>query len=624
MTARGLVARVNRRLTGSPRLRVLRLMWQMSPGLTLTMGLFVLADGFLPIVALVALGRAVGRIPAAVTHGLGSASGHALLAGLALGTAAYALSLLRSPAQDLLSAHCSAVMAAGMQRRLARAVCAPAGVEHLEDPAVLDQLASASGELSTSRPADAPMALAGALGDRVSGLLACVVLASFRWYLGLLFFAGWSALRPPLRRLLAERANLVRLATPELRHSWYYLGCSYRPAFAKEMRVFGLGAWILGRHRDKWLAGMREPWRQMRRFRNRTLLFGAGVAAMYLAGAGLLALAAYHGDIALGTVAVMLPMLPTTMQVGGVSVSDVMLEQMLAAVPDLDGLVARLRAPAPAGGGRQPDGPASGIRFESVGYRYPGGGKPVYEGLDLELPAGRSLALVGANGAGKTTLVTLLARLREPSAGRITVDGTDLRDLDARSWQRQVAVVNQDFGRYPLTVRENIAFRDLAAEGLDGLDPGALEGAAARAGALEFIRALPRGWDTICAPGYRGGTDLSGGQWQRIALARALYAAARGARVLVLDEPTAQLDIRAEAAFYNRFLELTSGLTTMVISHRFATVRRAERIAVLDVGRITELGSHDELVAAGGTYAEMFTIQAARFAGATQSGRDDG
>jgi ATP-binding cassette, subfamily B, bacterial len=614
-------AAVARRAAASPRLRVLRLMWQTSPALTAAVGLFVLADGFLPVLALIAVGRAVGRIPAAVAHGLGSASGHALLAGLALGTAAYALSLLRSPVQDLLSAHCSAVMATGMRRRLARAVCTPAGVEHLEDPAVLDQLASASGELSTSRPADAPMALAGALGDRVGGFLACAVLASFRWYIGLLFFAGWSGLRPPLRRLLAERANLVRLATPELRHSWYYLGCSYRPEFAKEMRMFGLGSWLLGRHRAKWLAGMAPSWRQMRRFRHRAVLLGAGVAVMYLAGAGLLALAAYHHDVGLGTVAVMLPMLPATMQVGGVSAADVTLEQMLAAVPDLDNLVTRLRAPGtlPSGGTagrREAEGPPeSGIRFESVGYRYPGGGAPVFTGLDLELAAGRSLALVGVNGAGKTTLVTLLARLREPSAGRITVDGTDLRDLDARSWQRRVAVVNQDFGRYPLTVRENIAFRDLAAEGLGGgFDEAAMERAASRAGALEFVRALPKGWDTICAPGYEGGTDLSGGQWQRIALARALYAAARGAWVLVLDEPTAHLDIRAEAAFYERFLELTSGLTTMVISHRFATVRRAERIAVLDSGRITELGRHDELVAAGGAYAEMFALQAARFA----------
>jgi ATP-binding cassette subfamily B protein len=621
------------RVVRSPRLRVLRLLWETSPRLAAAMGLFIVADGFLPILSLVALGRAVGHIPAAVTHGLGSPSGHSLLIALAIGTAAYGLSLLRSPAEDLLSAHVSAVMSTGMQRRLARAVCAPVGVEHLEDSAVLDQLAAASGELTTSGPAAAPMALASAFGDRLTGFLACVELATFRWYIGLLFFTGWSLLRPPLRRLLAERALLARRATPELRHSWYYLGCSYRPAFAKEVRVFGLGRWILARHRDKWLAGMAPAWRQMRRLRYRALIFGLGVGAMYVVGAGILALTAWHHDIALGTVATMLPMIPATMQAGGVSAADVSLEQMLAAVPDLDDLVGRLgrlggdepqsppdpplRDPATESGtdtdaaGR----PARTIRFESVAYRYPGGGAPVYEGLDLELTAGRSLALVGSNGAGKTTLVTLLARLREPTAGRITVDGVDLRDLAPRSWQRQVAVVNQDFSRYPLTARENVAFRDLTADGLgEGFDEAALERAAAQAGALEFVRALPHGWDTICAPGYRDGTDLSGGQWQRIALARALYSAAQGAKVLVLDEPTAQLDIRAEAAFYNRFLELTSGLTTMLISHRFATVRRAERIAVLDQGRITELGSHDELVAAGGSYAEMFAMQAARFA----------
>jgi ATP-binding cassette, subfamily B, bacterial len=613
-----------RRLVRSPRLRVLRLLWETSPGLTVMLGLFIVADGFLPILSLVALGRAVGHIPAAVKYGLGSASGHSLLIGLALGTGAYALSLLRSPAEDLLSAHASAVMSTGMQRRLARAVCAPVGVEHLEDSAVLDRLAAASGELSTYRPADAPMALASAFGDRLSGFVACVVLATFRWYLGLLFLAGWLLLRPPLRRLLAERALLTRRATPELRHSWYYLGCSYRPEFAKEIRVFGLGRWVLNRHRDKWLAGMDLAWRQMRRFRIRTLLFGLCVAAMYATGAGLLALAAWHRDITLSTIAIMLPMLPSTMQVGGVTAADVSLEQMLAAVPDLDDLVGRLRDPATGTGpalasaeGR----PAWTVRFESVTYRYPGGGAPVYEGLDLELTAGRSLALVGSNGAGKTTLVTLLARLREPTGGRITVDGIDLPDLDPRSWQRQVAVVNQDFGRYPLTARENIAFRDLTADGLsDRFDETALERAAAQADAIDFVRALPHGWDTICAPGYQDGTDLSGGQWQRIALARALYAAAGGARVLVLDEPTAQLDIRAEAAFYNRFLELTAGLTTMVISHRFATVRRADRIAVLEAGRITELGSHNELIAAGGSYAEMFALQAARFAEASPQG----
>jgi ATP-binding cassette, subfamily B, bacterial len=603
------------RAASSSRLRVIRLVTETSPPLTVIMMLYVLLDGFLPIVALIALGRAVGKIPPAVTHGLGSPSGHALLVSLAIGTAAYALSLLRSPAEALLQAYCSAAMQAGTQRRLALAVCTPEGIEHLEDPEVLDKLASASGELSSSGPADAPMALASAFGDRLSGFLACVTLATFRWWIGLLFFAGWTAIRPPLRRMLAARATLVRQATPQLRHSWFYIGCSFRPAFAKEMRLFGLGDWILDRHRTTWLAGMAASWRYMRRFQRHAVLYGLVVAAMYVVGAGVLGLAAYHHAITLGTVAIMLPMFPSTMQVGGITAADVSLEQMLASVPDLDEVITRLRA-SPVPGTLDASGlPARNLRFEAVSYQYPAGGRDergpaVLAGLDLELTAGRSLALVGINGAGKTTLVTLLARLREPAAGRITVDGTDIRELDARSWQRQVAVVYQDFTRYPLTARENIAFRDL---GEPSVDDDLLEDAAARAGALDLIRGLPHGWDTICAPGYTGGTDLSGGQWQRIALARALYATARGARVLVLDEPTAQLDVRAEAAFYNRFLELTAGLTTMVISHRFATVRRADRIAVLDGGLITELGSHDELVAAGGSYADMFALQAAQF-----------
>jgi ATP-binding cassette subfamily B protein len=604
------------RVRNSPRLRVMRLVSETSRPLIAVMVLYVLADGFLPIIALIALGRAVGKIPPAVEHGLGSPSGHALLVALVIGTAAYGVSLLRSPAEALLEAYCSAAMQTGMQRRLARAVCAPEGIEHLENPQVLDRLASASGELSSSAPADAPMALASVLGDRLGGLLACVTLATFRWWIGLMFLVGWTAIRPPLRRALASRATLVRAATGELRHSWFYLGCSFRTPFAKEVRLFGLGDWVLSRHRTTWLAGMAAPWRQMRTFQRQALLFGVVVAVMYVTGAGVLGLAAYHHEIALGTVAVMLPMFASTMQVGGVTMADVSLEQMLAAVPDLDETIAGLRA-TPVPGAADAHGlPASQVRFEGVSYQYAAGSRPVIDGLDLELTAGQSLALVGINGAGKTTLVTLLARLRDPGGGRITVDGTDLRDLDARSWQRQVAVVYQDFTRYPLTARENVAFRDLGGD----VDEAALVKAAEQAGALELIRGLPHGWDTICSPGYAGGTDVSGGQWQRIALARALYAAARGARVLVLDEPTAQLDVRAEAAFYGNFLELTAGLTTMVISHRFATVRRASRIAVLDGGRITELGSHDELVAAGGSYAEMFALQAAQFTQAARRG----
>ncbi len=606
------------RVSGSVRLRVVHLLWEVSPGLAVALGLFVLADGILPNLAWIALGTSTGRIPAAVTDGLGSAAGRALLLSLAVGAAAYGVSLMRTPVQDLLEAHCSAVMSAGMQRRLALAVCGPAGIEHLEDPAVLDQLSAATGELTTTRPADAPVALAGVLGDRLGGLGACVVLATFRWWLGLLFLAAWLAVRPPLRRLLAERATLIRRATPALRHSWYYLGCAWRPQFAKEMRVFGLGDWILGRHRERWLAGMAPSWSSVSRLNRRVLAFGGLIGLLYAAGAAVLGLAAYRHEIGLGTLAVMLPMMAMTMQVGGVSAGDVGLEQMLAAVPDLDGLVSSLTAPAAGGGLPAAGRPADRIRLESVSYRYPHGDHDVLDRLDLDLVAGQSLALVGLNGAGKTTLVTLLARLREPTAGRLLVDGTDVRDLDIAGWQRRVAVIYQDFTRYPLSAAQNVALPGLGGE----IDQAALAAAAQQSGADAVVAGLPSGWQTRLGSGYRDSVDLSGGQWQRIALARALYAVARGARVLVLDEPTAQLDIRAEAAFYDRFLELTAGVTTLVISHRFATVRRADRIAVLDGGRITELGSHAELVAAGGSYAEMFTLQAARFAAASpEAGR---
>ena len=201
--------------------------------------------------------------------------------------------------------------------------------------------------------------------------------------------------------------------------------------------------------------------------------------------------------------------------------------------------------------------------------------------MDLVIPAGRSTAIVGLNGAGKTTLVKLLTGLHDPTRGRISVDGIDLSTVDAAVWQRRVAVVFQDFVRYPATAADNVGFG--AVEHLGDLE--ATGAAARRAGAAGIVESLPRGWDTVLSRQYEGGVDLSGGQWQRIALARALMAVAHGARVLALDEPTAWLDVRGEAEFFANFLELTAGLTTVIISHRFSTVRRADRICVLEHGR---------------------------------------
>ncbi len=611
-----MIASLRGRLRGSTRLRALMLLWRASRVLSVLAVVFVIAEGALPVLVLVLMGHVTGLIPGAVEFGLDSAPGRRLIATLALAGGVYALSLLRGPFEDALTAAAAARVDTLMQRLLVRAVCAPAGIEHLEDQRVLEQLASARGELLGGRPEGAPMALISLLGDRLTGVLACAVLATFRWWLGLALLVMWLLVRRPLGRRVRFQATRARQAGPALRRSWYLLGLAWRPPAAKEMRVFGLGEWTAARHRDEWLGAMEPAWRELRRLSGRVWLAGGLVLATYALAAGVLGWAADHREISLRALATMLPMLPASMLVGSITLADIGLAQMLASLPDLDELTTRLhdraRSAGAAGSALEAVGlPRRCVRFERVSFTYPGLTEPVLAGLDLDLPFGESLGLVGVNGAGKTTLVTLLARMREPTGGRITVDDVALSRVDARAWQRQVAVVYQDFARFPFSAAENVG---LFADGPP--DPARLTRAAERAGAAAVIGGLSRGWETILSPHYEGGVGLSGGQWQRIALARALYAVESGARVLVLDEPTAQLDVLAEAEFYDRFLELTAGVTSIVISHRFGSVRRAHRIAVLDGGRITELGSHDELLAAGGTYARMFRLQAERFASA--------
>jgi ABC-type multidrug transport system fused ATPase/permease subunit len=254
--------------------------------------------------------------------------------------------------------------------------------------------------------------------------------------------------------------------------------------------------------------------------------------------------------------------------------------------------------------------PVESIRFEGVTFAYPRSDGPVLADLDLDIRAGRSLAIVGENGAGKSTLVNLLCGFYEPTRGRILVDGVDLAEIDKRAWQRRIAAVFQEFAKYPLTLRENVVL------GHPGraADYETRMRAGQRAGIMELVENLPENWNTILSKKFEGGTDLSGGQWQRVALARAMFALECGAGVLVLDEPTANLDVRAESALYERFLDLTAGLTTIVVSHRFSTVRRADRIVVLEGGRIVESGSHDQLMALDGRYARMFDLQARYYA----------
>jgi len=265
----------------------------------------------------------------------------------------------------------------------------------------------------------------------------------------------------------------------------------------------------------------------------------------------------------------------------------------------LDTPVDALAGSATAG----PD-PADGVRFEHVSFTYPGAGEPAVQDVSLHLQPGHSLALVGENGSGKTTLIKLLTRLYVPSSGRITLDGLDLAEWSPAALRRRVAVIFQDFARYQLKVGENIGVGDV--EHFE--DEARWRDAAALATASPFVADLPAGYHTQLGKWFKDGRELSGGQWQKIALARAFIR--EGADILVLDEPTAAMDARAEAQVFEQFRELARERMVILISHRFSTVRMADRIVVIQGGRILEQGNHEALMALDGHYAHLFTLQA--------------
>jgi ATP-binding cassette subfamily B protein len=247
-----------------------------------------------------------------------------------------------------------------------------------------------------------------------------------------------------------------------------------------------------------------------------------------------------------------------------------------------------------------------GFEFQSVSFAYPGSDRLVVQNINFSLHPSEKVALIGENGAGKTTLVKLLARLYDPTAGRILLDGVDLREYDVEDLRREIGVIFQDFMRYEMVIRENIGFGNI--DSLD--DQDRIESAARKSLAESVIDRLPKGYDQMVGRRFEGGVDLSGGEWQKIALARAYM---RDAQLLILDEPTATLDARAEYEVFQRFAELTRGRMAVLISHRFSTVRMADRILVLQGGAVGEQGSHEELVSLGGHYAELFELQAAGY-----------
>ena len=556
--------------------------------------LVVAARGLLPALFAIAMGGLVGAVE----------SGAGLAGPLALAGAVFVLLQVLAPLHQALGANLGDRTAAWLYDRLTAACVRPPGLAHLEDPAL-------TGDLTVARDFDRGVSgpplyismdfIAGGLVDLIAGLACAVLLFGYAWWAPLVLGGGWLATHWLLRESAVWRDRATDTVRSAQREADYAYRLAVDPPASKELRLFGLATWTLARFVAS-RTRLHELQYAATRLRERPVLLsvlivsGANVAVCWsLAGA------AASGSLALAQVVVYAQAAAGTALIafGGLNWALDGCAAPVAAVLRLEGAMAP-RGALPSG--RRPAGarPAREVRFRDVTFAYPSGGPPVLERFDLTIPAGSSLAIVGRNGAGKTTLAKLLCRLYDPQAGAIEVDGVDLREFDIATWRRRVTAVFQDFTHFEWPLRDNVA--------PGGAPDGDVRAALDAAGGTGLASL-----ETVLARGYEGGTDLSGGQWQRIALARALCAVRGGAGVVLLDEPTAQLDVRGEAEIFDRILAATRPCTTILISHRFSTVRHADRICVLEQGRVVELGTHDELLAEGGRYRTMFELQARRF-----------
>src|SRR5215469_9206617 len=566
-----------------------------APGLALAWWLVLLLRGALPAAFATAMGVLVGAVQ----------GGDSLAGPLALVGTIFVLLQILSPIHQAVSANLGDRAAASLYDRLTEACVRPPGIGHLEDPKLTSDLTVARDfDLGMTGP---PLTIsmdfiASGMVEMVGGIACAVILVRFAWWAPILLAGAWLATHVLLRESAVWRDRNTDEVRSAQRDADYAYRLAVDPPASKELRLFGLAGWTLDRFVSRRIR-LHELQYAATRLRERPVLWSvllvisANVVVFWW-----LASAVAHGRVSLGEVVVYVQSAVGVSMIafGGFSWA---LDGAAAPVAAVMRLEPAMRPTgALQSGSRAVDiKHAHEIRLRNVTFSYPtGAAAPVLEHFDLTIPAGSSLAIVGQNGAGKTTIAKLLCRLYDPQSGRIEIDDVDLRKFDLASWRSRIAAVFQDFIRLELPLRDNVA----PAGAPDDIVCAALESA----GAADLASL-----DTILARGYDGGTDLSGGQWQRVALARALAAVKMGAGVVLLDEPTAQLDVRGEAEIFDRLLAATRLCTTILISHRFSTVRHADRICVLEHGRVIELGTHDELMELGGRYRTMFDLQAERF-----------
>ncbi|MEV4569728.1 ABC transporter ATP-binding protein [Nonomuraea sp. NPDC049419] len=553
--------------------------------------------GAAPVGITIGIGRLVGALTSAIGRGLDTPEARDCYRWIAVIVALFLLTHLAESVRTVLGRALGRRVTGRLGERVMGAVSAPATVGHLEDPAYLDRIARARGEGTIDMPpGEALFGFSTKASTWVTAIGSAALLAGLDPALGIVVLAVFTAIH--LRLVRNYRIAVVENVsqTEKLRRTSYLRDVPTTPGPAREVRLFGLTAFFRDVYQAQWRANMTEVWR---RRREHDLFVVVVVVTTGLTVATVFHLLAHRAAVGDSTVA--------DLTIGGLAIRALL--QILRADEDelrigfgskaaAEALALPVAEPAETAPVIEP--PDATISVKDLRYRYTT--SDVLDGIDLDIPAGQSLAIVGLNGAGKTTLARLLAGLDAPSAGSVRVGGTLIDDANRRGWQRQVVAVFQDFGRYRLPIRDNIAFGALDHAG----DDEGLRAVAAQAGLQEYIDRLPDGWDTVM-------TDASGGEWQRIAIARAMFGLRHGARLLIMDEPAAGLDARAEARLYDTFHDLTAGATTVAVSHRFATVRKAQRVVVVEDGRVIEDGPHDALIEAGGRYAELFRLQAKRF-----------
>jgi ATP-binding cassette subfamily B protein len=574
--------------------RTLRLVWQSSASATVVLGALTLLSAGLPLLVAYT-GKAI--VDAVVAQAV-ERTWRWVLVELGL----VSLQALMQRALGLIRQTLGARLALDINVRILEKALT-LELRHFEDAEFYDRLTKARREAS-SRPVSVVTELFQLAQNvlTLAGYVAVLLGYSSLVVLGLLLAAVPATISEMRFSNVAFRLRNWR--SPDTRRLSYLEYVLANDDHAKEVKIFGLGPMLMGRYKklgemfygeDRKLAGRRAVWGFALSLLGTGAFYGSYIA---------MALAAARGHLTLGQLTLYVVAFRQGQQafqssltaLGGMYEDNLYMSNLFEyfAIPSLDRL---LLPPVQV---REEEG----IRFDGVGFRYPGQEKWALRDLNIWIPKGQSLAIVGHNGAGKTTFIKLLSRLYEPTEGRILLDGRDLRSYEPDVLRQRIGVVFQDFNEYQFTVRENVAVGSV--EHME--ERPRVERAVENGGATEVVSGLAQGIETPLGRWFKDGTELSGGQWQKVALARAFMR--EEADILVLDEPTAALDAEAEHAVFDRFGRLARGRTTILISHRFSTVRMADRIVVIEAGRLMEEGTHDELVAAGARYAHLFSLQA--------------